>query len=159
MLYNRKTKQHFALDGEPMKPQAVGAVLRLQASAINDLAPSELAFEKAIRKMTRWCHVHFDRQVIFYVTASISFRSDYVFPKYRLIVEIDDPRHEEKCDADAWRDELLLEKCGMRTLRFTNKWIAEHPTRTMDAVIDALIESKSGSKKLLKKFRAYCERW
>jgi very-short-patch-repair endonuclease len=152
MLYKDGTL--LDLQGQPIKPAAVRAVRGFQRRAIKKLTPAESAFCRLIGPVVQHGRLRYVKQVVYYVAPGISFRSDFVFKDYLLIVEIDGPEHAaKKSDADAWRDRLLMEFRGMRTLRVTNRECLEEYLLVREKVIDALLASPRGWKKGLLEYR------
>lgn len=149
MRYDQKQRRDLGMDGLPVKPAALRTVRSYQRQAIKARTKAELAFEAAVHRMVTTCRIHFVPQVIFYVTEGISFRADYVFRKYKLTIEIDGPSHHGRRERDAWRDRLIEEGAGYRTIRFTNEQVMNRPHEVELAVLDALMASPHGFKKLL----------
>lgn len=152
MLYRKGNL--YDLQGNPIKPAAVRAVRDLQKRALRKLTPAETAFVRLIGPVVKHGHIRYVKQVVFYVAPGISFRSDFVFKDFRVVVEIDGPEHgkPEKAEKDAWRDRLLLEFRDLRTLRLTNEECLDRYLDAREKVVDFLLASPSGFKRYLKEY-------
>lgn len=152
MLY--KDGNTLALDGSPIKPNALRAVRNYQKGAIKNLTEAEQAFVRAVSPLYPRTKVTYVKQVIFYVTDGVSFRADFVFRKYHLIVELDGASHSTTGEKDAWRDRVLLETRGYKTLRLPNELVLRKPLTTRVRVLQALSESPHGFKRLVRPYLA-----
>lgn len=142
----------FDLQGNPIKPAAVRAVRSYQRAAIRKQTAGEAAFARLMGPVVKHGRIRYVKQFIFYVAPTISFRADFVFQDLKTIVEVDGPEHAKKVEGDAWRDRLLLELRGFRTLRVSNEDCIKRYLETRVRVVEFLLASPRGFKKYL---RAY----
>jgi very-short-patch-repair endonuclease len=156
MLYNQKTKQLEDALGEVISPRAVATVRRYQREAMRQTA-GEIAFCKLISPVVAKCRgLRYVKQRIIYITNGLSFRLDFLFPKFKLAVEIDGSTH-ASADAkakDAWRDRVIEESLSIRTIRFTNFDVTHRYLWVRREVVDHLLASPTGFKRELVKHGA-----
>lgn len=155
MLYDQNTKTVRGLDGEPIRPRAIKTVQRYQKESLRKLTPSEQAFCRLIAPVCAKTKIRYVKQPIMYVTAGLSFRLEFLFRKYGLAVEIDGPEHRrpEQKEQDEWRDRILLDARGIRTLRLSNDDVQERYLECRAKVVEALIASPKGYKRYLLAYR------
>jgi very-short-patch-repair endonuclease len=98
--------------------------------ARHDPTPAEkLLWQKLRRKQLG---VHFRRQHPIYVSYA-----DFCCPSADLIVELDDPIHNQQAERDFERTEIL-EALGYRVLRFTNLDLFRNPSAVVERIRDAV---------------------
>jgi len=155
-MINRRGRRYFGLDKQEISPKAISTVNLYKEQALINLTEGEKAYAALIKIFCGWDSGIFPRQQdIFYVTAGISFRVDFVFKRYRVGVEIDGKQHnsEKGLVADKWRTEILEHYRDLNIIRFTNDEVKTRPLYVVAKTIDALIKAKQGFKIYLKNFR------
>ena|SRR3990167_943702 len=153
MLY--KDGKVVGFDGEEIRKNALSTVLRYQKIALNSLTKGEQGFCKLIGPVCKHARVRYVKQRIEYVTQGVSFRVDFLFKEYHIVVEIDGNNHlsEKALAVDAWRSRLLKELADLTVIRFTNRDVAEKYLWVREQVVDALIASPYGTKRHLLSYR------
>lgn len=153
MLYKDGTL--LDLQGNPIKSKAVKTVRHYQYDALENLTAGEAAFCRLAGSLRPRAGVRYVKQAIFYVAPGISFRCDFVYRQFRLIVEIDGHSHRGREEKDAWRDDVLLRLAGYSTFRLKDEDCLERWALTRVRLIDRLLACERGRKKELQAYR--CE--
>lgn len=156
MLYSQTKKCTLGLDGEPVAPRAIQILRCYQRRALRALTKGEKDFCKLISPVCAKARVRYAKQALVYVTAGISYRLDFLFQDYRIAIEIDGDSHlGELAEAkDEWRDRILADKLGVRTIRFTNHDVAGRYLWVRSETVLALLSAQTGFKKHLREYAA-----
>jgi hypothetical protein len=144
-----KNKQILDLMEQPIKLNALKTVRMYQEKALRAPTAGELAFMRLMSPLYKYTKITYVKQPIFYITEGISFRSDFIFRKYKLLVEIDGSSHNTTKEEDEWRDRVLYELAKMKTLRFTNEDVVKDWKDVRAKVLRALASSPFGYKQHL----------
>jgi hypothetical protein len=137
-------KQLLDLMGQPIKLNALRTVKMYQKRSLRAPTKSELAFMRLMGPLYKATKITYIKQPIWYITEGISFRSDFVFRKFKLIVEIDGYSHSKTKEVDIWRDRVLNELANMTTIRFTNEEVTNRFMLVRMKVLNNLINSQYG---------------
>jgi very-short-patch-repair endonuclease len=63
------------------------------------------------------------------------FFPDFFLPTLKLVIEIDDPSHDDKAEADADRAQVMLDVWGAQTIRITNEKALKDPRGSLRAAL------------------------
>lgn len=157
MPYNQRSKQlEGAVDKQPIGRKYEMWVEGARQRLLKQTTLSEKSFRSEIAQwLWRNYEIRYAAQRTFHIGDGVSFIVDFYFKKFKIAVEIDGPNHfSEKGRAkDEWRDGLLREHLGIRTLRFTNKRVLENPQSVIEALIDAMLTHDRATPSYQKKLR------
>ena len=80
-------------------------------------------------------------QQVFHIAEEVAFIADFFFPGLRIAVEIDGKNHKQTRQSayDTWRDQVLLAKRKIHTLRLSNEFVLRHPQEVRQAFAQFIV--------------------
>lgn len=131
----RKRKKKLGTQAECRRfacQQSASTKKRNWADAMRrQMTPAEAHLWRALRKLSNSENL-IEAQVVI-----SGYIADFCCFKYRLVIEVDGPIHDQQKAYDSTRDAHLLHR-GYRTLRFTNQQVLENRAQVLGMIIEAL---------------------
>lgn len=148
-MYNKQKKGVVGYyDGERISTKYQTDLNHFRRQLVKKQTPAEKFFEENIAKLVREeAQTYYIPQRIFYITDGVAFITDFYFKKFKVVVEVDGPRHFYGRDKerDEWRDRLLLDHAGVSVVRFSNNAVLKRRNDVFSQTVRFLATTKNAT--------------
>jgi very-short-patch-repair endonuclease len=139
-------------DDKEVQPDYVQQIYAHRHLLLKRQTKCEKLFEQNIGRPLWRLNAKYRQQSVFFLADQVSFIADFHFREFDFIVEIDGSSHYKNKDYDKWRDESLLEHCGVKTIRFRNSMVEKAPNEIFKAICDEILENGRPKSRAYKMF-------
>lgn len=113
----------------------VPAVMHMRWGKLYRLTPAEKSLEPAIAALGLPYRVQ-EPLFLGLHGAALRYFPDFLIPSLKLVVEVDDPSHEQKATEDAVRTWWLWKAYGWKVVRVTNREALERPAEALAEALE-----------------------
>lgn len=124
-------------DGSQLGDNASHRIDRCQAGHRATDTVAQAAFERIARGVCDSHAIKLSRQQVVVISEEVFFVLDFWLPEARVAVEVDGREHGRPTarQKDEWRDKLLLDSKGIRTLRVSNTDATTQPAAAAASLV------------------------
>lgn len=138
LMYCKKKGLIGRFDGKRISREYEGRINTFRETLKRKETAAEVHFRAHIAKVIRDdARCPFREQKAFYITDEVAFITDFYFPKFRVVIEVDGSSHYgwKSRERDKWRDGLLLVYAGVSTLRVSNSAVTKKTIDVFNQVV------------------------